>query len=755
MISTTFWNSGRATTPWLGMAVAFVVACGDDAGPPGETNACGFEDPTCLECAAIGECCLERNNCPLTAICNLPSEPLFNASAPVGTCLVVTCSSDADCTAPRVCSLERICKVPICQVDGDCTAGEICLAGSCEPRPPPATAAACEVTSGDATLSPGATLALAAVARDGDGAVLPGIEFMWSSSNPAAASVSGRTATGGADEGTAELTARVENGPECAGAVRVTNVVPVSGGEARVVVVIDGVGTPVTGAQVTLEAGGAQSAMTDATGVARFSGLSGALASVTVTAPGFQVVSVLQPGTTDIFLPLPAIPDDTRAGGFRGVLDISATPRGQLQLGFVGPALPANLLDFGLEALVGDLISTEIVSEELSLDLRGEDAADLPGGFLFGINNDRFTADGVGPRCQGASVTAGQLGCYLTRAPEGRTAGWAFAGQLEIAEAAPIASVISDAIGGSGMTEVPIGDLLFSVLPLVQNLSHSIAASLDISYAPKIGGTADFTQYERRDMAADQPLDVLTVVGIPDLPPSDSGCADAAVLLAGAVLEGRGIVPLGVSAGLDAPAPTDTPDCRVAGVSEAFGPGTVDADDGQIPLALAPLHSGAEGSETFLVLAAANIDELLGDEGLRATALVKRTPTGLPAVSDINGPFLALPQGMVSGANARISLGSQVAGAALNRYELNGVDRNWIVYAPSTLAEVSLPDVPEGRAISGALSAAYLLSLSVEATYTETFRIGSGKTLDRLIRTVKGFSIQQCARAAGAPCRFE
>ncbi|MEO1230062.1 MAG: carboxypeptidase regulatory-like domain-containing protein [Myxococcota bacterium] len=751
MTSTTFRNAAT-----LGLALALLGGCGgDDTGGSGGGNACGLDEPDCLECVAIGECCLETNNCPLTTICNLPSEPLFDMSSPMGTCLKVTCESDADCMAPRVCSLERICKVPVCQVDGDCLASEICMAGSCEARPPPDAAASCAVTSDDATLSPGATLALAAVARDAGGNVLPGIEFAWASSNEAAVSVSGPVATGGASDGTAELTARVGADLECTGRVTVTNVAPVSTGEARVVVVIDGAGTPVSGATVTIEAGGTQSAATDATGSARFQGLTAALASVTVAADGFQVVSVLEPGTTDVFLPLPRIPDDSRAGGFRGVLDISTTPRGQLQLGFVGPALPSNLLDFGLEALVGDLITTEIVSEELSLDLTGENAADLPGGFLFGINNSRFTADGTGPRCQGASVTAGQLGCYLTRAPEGRTAGWGFAGQLEIAEAAPIASVISDAIGGSGMTEVPIGDLLFAVLPLVQNLSHSIAASLDITYAPKIGDTADFAQYQRRDLAADQPLDVLTVVGIPDLPPSGTGCADAAVLLGGAVLEGRGIVPLGVSAGLDAPAATDTPDCRVAGVTEAFGPGTVDAADGQIPLAMAPLHSGAEGSETFLVLAAANIDELTSGDGLRATALVKRTPEGLPAVTDINGSFLALPEGTVSGADARITLGAPIAGAVLNRYELNGAGRNWIVYAPSSVANLRLPDVPEGRAIAGGLTAAYLLALRLDATFAEAFRIGSGKTLDRLIQNVNAFSIQQCARGTSAPCRLE
>ncbi|MEL6184105.1 MAG: hypothetical protein AAFU79_05720, partial [Myxococcota bacterium] len=123
--------------------------------------------------------------------------------------------------------------------------------------------------------------------------------------------------------------------------------------------------------------------------------------------------------------------------------------------------------------------------------------------------------------------------------------------------------------------------------------------------------------------------------------------------------------------------------------------------------------------------------------------------------TDINGSFLALPEGTVSGADARITLGAPIAGAVLNRYELNGAGRNWIVYAPSSVANLRLPDVPEGRAIAGGLTAAYLLALRLDATFAEAFRIGSGKTLDRLIQNVNAFSIQQCARGTSAPCRLE
>jgi hypothetical protein len=739
------------------MCLAFLsgTGCGDETSPDGGgDNRCGLSDPDCLGCQELGECCLSSNNCPVATICNLPSEPLFDSSSPEGVCLQVTCERDADCQAPKVCSLERICKNPVCQVDADCSAGDVCIGGACTAAPNAADVASCEVTTRDAALTQGSTLDLAAVARNENGAALAGVQFAWSSSDENVVSVSGDTATGGSAQGTATLTASVQGGSAtCTGEVQVVNYPPVAGSDARVVVVTDGEGTPVQDATVEIDAGGAQTATTDATGAATFTGVSGSIASVTVSAQGYQYLTVIQPGSNDIFIPLPREPDTTRVGGFRGVVDISDASRGDIQLGFVGPALPSNLLDFGLESLVGDFIPTEVDAPELGLELTGMDAVDLPGGLMAALGNRRFTADAT--RCQGAMPGMGEIGCFLARAPEGRTAGWALAGQLRLRDVTSIATTLSDALGGGDDEELPIGDILVAVLPLLSNLNHAIAASLDITHNPTQNGEADFGQYTQQNLTASQELGVLSVVDVPDLPGPSGDCADAAVILAGANLEGRGLVPLGITAGLDTLSDMDSPDCQVAGVTEAFGSGSADTADGQMALALAPLHSGAEGSETFLLLVAADIDRLLSEDGFQATAIVERTPNGVQPTQRVSGSYLELPTGTVDGAGRTVSLDAAVTGATLNRYELQGNDQTWLVYAPSSVTSVTLPDVMGPSEVTQNLSDAYILSMSMDGQFSEVFEFGSGKTLDRLFDTITGFSVQQCAESSTAGCQIQ
>lgn len=735
----------------LTLALAGVAGCGDDP-EEGTKAACGFEDPGCLGCAQLGACCVASVNCPVATICNLPTDPLYDADQETGICLKVTCDSDADCDNGKVCSLEKLCKTPVCQVDADCTGGEICLGGACATAPDASEVAACEVVTPSGVIAEGGTLALTAVAKNASGKVLPGIGFAWSSSDEAVVSVADAIATGGSSNGSATLSASVLGGnTTCTGAVELSNYAAVGSNDVRVVAVVDGTGAPLADASVIVvdSADSQATQTTDATGAAVFSGLTNAVTSVSVLKDGYEIVTVVEPGTRNVFVPVPAATRPDTAGGFRGLVDISETKRGDIQLGFVGPALPTNLLDFGLDALIGDSISTEISAPELSLELTGEDAADLPGGLLAALAGNRFMSDGSGPRCQGATVSTGQLGCFLARAPEGRTAGWALAGQLKLKDITPIISTVSDVVGGDG--DIPVGDVLVAVLPLLRNLNHAIVASLDIDYAPMIDGVADYSKYQRVDLSASQELGVLSVINVPNLPGPSGDCADAAIILGGAILEGRGLVPLGVTAGLDVVETGGTPDCKVDGVPEAFGSGSADTANGQMALSMAPLHSGAEGSDTFLLIVAADSDKLLGDAGLQATALVERTPNGVQPTQSISGSYLDIPTGSVR--PGQISLGAAVSGATLNRYELQNEGVTWLVYAPSTTTQVSLPTL-DGVSGFDALTDAYILSMKMDGSFSDAFELGSGKTLDKLIETVEAFSVQQCVEADDAGCQL-
>lgn len=735
----------------LAVAAALAAGCGSEEELTGD-NICGFPDPDCESCATAGNCCLSSTNCEVGAICNLPGESLYDASKAEAVCIKLLCDSDSDCTAPETCSLEKICRTPVCQTDGNCSTGQICVSGACVNPPSVTDAASCQITSRDGTLAQGSTMDLSALAYDASGTALPGVSFTWASSDDAVVSVSGSTATGGSTSGTAMVSA-MAGSVSCGGTISVVNHAALAAGSVRVTVVTDGTGAPLADATVQIDGAMSQTAMTDAAGEATFAGVSSNPTAVSVWATGYQIVTVAQPGSSDVFIPLPAEPDETRAGGFYGKLDISSTPSANLALGFAAPALPLNLLDFGLDALIGDFIPTEISISALEIDFTGANAIDLPGGLMVALENSRFTADAT--RCQGVSVGSGELGCFLARAPEGKTAGWALGGQLKLNDVVEIFSQVSDTLGVGSVEDLPIGDLLVAVLPLLRSFNHALEASLDITYSAKVDGGADYSKYERQDMAVSQAQSVLSVVNVPDLPGASSDCANAAVLLGAAVLEGRGLVPLGVSGGADSLDANDTPDCKIGGVSNAFGEGTTATQDGQIPIALAPLHSGAEGSETFFLLVAADSDKLLSDNGFEATAIVDRTPNGVSGTHTISGPYLDVPAGTIDGAAQTITLGSAVSGATLNRYEMQGGGQTWLVYAPSSVTSVTLPNVTGGTTVTSSVTEAYMLSMGMEGQFSEVFQLGSGKTLDRLVDTVSKFSVVQCTSAALASCRLQ
>jgi hypothetical protein len=763
-ISKTMWRG--ASFGALAALAALAAACGGDEGG---NNQC-VADPDCVGCVAEGACCEFSINCAGGSICNLPTEDLYDSSKPEKVCVRVICQRDSDCSDGKTCSLEKVCKPPVCQTDGDCGGGLTCQSGTCGAPPSTADVASCEVVTRDTAVRQGTTVPLTALARNRNGAILPGIAFEWTSSAPSKVSVSGAVATGGAEDGSATLTAKVGASISCARQVNINNYATLAQGKGRVVVVTDGDGLPVADAQVMIEAGSSIDTDTDATGAATFD-LAGAIQSVTVMKNGFQLVSVLEPGTNDIFVPLPRLVDPTIAGGFRGALDVSATKKADIKLGIAGPAIPQNLLDFELTSLLGDTVPTTINEPQLSLD----DTFDLPGGLVAGLGNKTFTADGDGLRCQGRTPGPGQLGCYLVRTPAGPSAGWALGGQLKLSEVTSIANELTNIIGGDG--PIPIGEILTKVLPLFRGLNHALTASVFTNEVPKVnkeGQTGDcsnpnlenydakcqanFAQYDEVDMALSQKLNVFSTVTIPRLPnlPGEANrCVGGAVLLSGASLPGRGLVPLGLAAAVDTVNALEMADCRVAGVKKPFGPESADLEDGQLALSTAPPHSGIEGSQLFTLAVAIDPESIASDvAGFQASALVHRVDRFSERIT-VPGQFLAFPRGSVNKAAASVALTEAVAGATLTRVSLQADGKRWLVYAPSSASRLSLPGVAAGREILANVDTAYVLAMGMDGQFSNVWQFGSGKTLDRLLDTVTAFVVQQCAEDETAPCRIQ
>lgn len=753
----------------FGMISAFGVGCsGGDDGDEGVE--CSYNDPAgpdCSSCQQLNQCCEFSINCPAGAICNLETDPLFDPNAEVGKCLKVVCQGDGDCEAPKTCSLEKLCKPPVCQNHDECPGGQSCLSGTCMETPDVSDVASCEVVTRSTSLREGATLELSAVARNANGAVLPTIPFEWTSANPNVVSVEGNVATGGSEDGTTDVTAAVMGASvTCDGSVSLTNFPNLQNGEARVVLVADDDGSPVAGATVVFEAGGTLTATTAADGSATVN-VAGAVDSITVVKEGWQFVSVLEPGTNDIFLPLPRVPDETVAGGFRGKVDLSATRNADIQLGIAGPAIPSNLLDFGLESLIGDSVNTVIDAPELGLDM---EEVDLPGGVMLGLGTKKFTVDGNGVRCQGDSVGDQELGCFLARAPKGPSAGWVLAGQLKLSQVTSIANELSNALGGGGAEDIQIGSILTAVLPLVRSLNHGILPSLNIEEYPKVNTAdgsgdcsdpdladydanceADFTKYQKADMAASQSLNVLSKVTVPDLPnlPSGGGCAAGAILLSGVNLQGRGLVPLGLTAGIDV-LDDEAADCRVAGVDMPFGDNSPKLDDGVMPLSMAAPHSGVEGSQLFVLLLALDPNEIADTNTFQLNAIVNRVDQVSPEQS-IQGSYLSYPKGTFDRTAGTVTLDSAISGAQMARIEIQRGDDTWLIYAPGNSTNITLPNVARPRQV---LQSNYVivLGMGMNGTYDEIWSFGSGKTLDRMFDTANAFVVQQCSTDAGSAC---
>lgn len=760
-------NVSVARTFAFSMVAAMAMACSGGSGD--DDGAVCVEDEDCDACQQDGDCCAFTINCQPGSICNIAGDDLYDADKPEATCVKVTCANDSDCDAPKTCSLEKVCKVPVCQVDGDCSGGEVCRDGACQAPFQTSDVTRCEVVSRDSSLREGARLGLEAVSYNANGKALAGIEYDWTSSAPDAVSIDGQSAVGGSTEGTASITAKPAGRADvtCDRSVSISNFPNVPNTSVRVVVVADDDGSAVTGANVIVEAGGALTGMTGANGAATVTVPAGTNpTSVTVVKDGWQYVSVIAPGTNDLFIPLPRVAAETMAGGFRGSVDLSATENADVKLGLVGPAIPSNLLDFGLESLIGDFVPTRIEASQLMLDVE----EDLPAGLMLGLGSQQFMADET--RCQGDLPGANELGCYLARSPAGPGAGWALAGQLKISAVTSIANDLSSVLGGDG-EELPIGDLLTAVLPLLRTLNHAVNPSIVTDEFPKIarpGQSADctvpanaqndelcqgdFSKYKPVEMRASSGLTVLSRVNVPTLPDlPGGGCAGGMVLLSGAALEGRGLVPLGVTAGVDALDDTQTADCKIAGIDKPFGDRSEPLDDGQMPLSMAPLHSGIEGSDVFMLLVALDLDGISASgSGLSLSALVHRVDGGVDPVETISGSFLAYPTGTITKSSGAVAL-NNTTGAKVTRIELQSGDETWLVYAPASMASVTLPNVPEGRGVLAGVGDAFVLTMSTARSYNEVFTFGSGATLDRLFDFVTGFVVQACDTAAGSQCQ--
>jgi hypothetical protein len=337
----------------------------------------------------------------------------------------------------------------------------------------------------------------------------------------------------------------------------------------------------------------------------------------------------------------------------------------------------------------------------------------LPGGVYLGFSEnkvkDSVTAYGLAGVCykdgvpDEAAIAAGECGT--------RTA-WALSGDV------PLGDLPIDAFSG-GVNNIDFGKVLTRVLPLAKRFNSSVKRDVQYSLKAKLadGGfdTSTLTEYSHDfaptapGQAPNQSLPVAFnyVAEAPDLPKYRGNFADALILLGGASVPGRGIVPLGAGVAVNS-APADAKADVQSGLSKP----------GLISIRQAPTHNGLEGSTYGILSLALSIKSLTdASSGVATTALFSRLPgnrlafdpSGATPVS-LGAAFLPFPEGArynystaargaLPGRTFKIASAEVVTGAALVRVLFSDkLDHRWVVYlAPSQVtAGFTLPAPPQG-----------------------------------------------------------
>lgn len=640
-----------------------VVACGGETATDADAGTGGAcaTDPFSADC----KCNLGRDCTPLK------KEDAYKWLCTASHRCVRTCLKNADCRDGELCE-DAICRPPACGSDVDCkNEGEFCSGGSCKPAITADEVKSCIVLPTTALLHEGSTKDFTVLARDAAGATLAFRGATTWAVEGAGASVKGSnvtgTVTGGNAAGSVKVKATV-GGVSCTEATA-TNFAAAPSGKTRVVVADLVTRAPVSGAQVVM---GSDTATTGMDGAAVFDGANNSKKTISVFHKDFAYLTLVDVQSNDV---VAFVKPAAKAGKFTGEMGVRAFDelsdlKGTVHLTIYGGSVPGNLIDLQLSSLLGELVPTD-------LDLGSQKTTvPLPAGTVIGLGEQMFKTK------------------YDILAPIGVRTVWGLGGNADFSA---ITRALGPVISGGGTENLNIGGVLTSLLPLLGRLQSGVLTGLE----SKEGAEVPIGDKIKLDTL----LRIKADVALPDLPSYQSGTetkrVDGAIVLGGALYSPQGLVPLGITAGLDGdPTKPDTnpPDGKVDSGDPAIPAGTVS-------MRLAPLHGGLETSKYAVLALAAGLSSLLdsGGDGLVLSGLitfpkdVKYSATEANKVS-VGSKFLGFPNPTIA---ARVvSMDGAVPGASLHRLDIgNEKTGEWSVYFPAGGAStVEIPAVPSGFA---------------------------------------------------------
>jgi hypothetical protein len=739
----------------VGAAGIAIWACSSDSGG-------GCKPGNGLAQCKAGETCNAPADCQVGLSCNSTTkkcEQVFVCTADAQ-CASPTTSGNPACTDASKCiCLGGTCQERGCSTDAVCSGGKICVAGQCTDKPA-AASLSCVVLTPSSVIRQGQTLTFVAAAKNANGAIVPGQAFIWTSSNTAVAAIDASgVATGGTTTGETNITCLVTGGSATPSpAVVLKNYANLTTGQARAVVTDDKTGQPIAGAKVLFERGGtpvgSSPITTAADGVALLTAAGTGALNVHVFHNDYHYVSVMGTTSVDLLLPLLKKPDDTKAGGFKGTFDLTRVTNASdtVEVGIAGASLTGSFIDLDFMKLLGELLKTHVkIGSLYEGDLR------LASGLYLKLGDQAIKTN------------------YQALGQPGLRHAWGLGGKVPFDK---LIQVLTPIIGSGGISleNLPLGQLIAQVLPFFDKFKHFVKTDITVTEAAKIQDTqdlngdgsttdlipnfADGTAFPAVNAVVNQALTLATSVTIPTLPKYNNQWLEGVILLAGANAAGRGLVPLGVSAAVDAPKQGEAPDGQVD-----VDPNTA-GNQNTVSLKLAPLHDGLEGSKFFL--AALSLSVKFSSSALPNISgiITQMDSIGSTTTLAASG-FLGFPETAAYALGTRtFNLGTAVTGASFYRVDFKGADGDWYVYfkGPSSGAAFTLPTVPSGAtqrdqttcvpADGGAPQTCTVLRVFTLATKAPTAG-GTAPTLDDLVTfgtvnltrlndVVSAFSNAQC-----------
>ncbi len=700
----TSWNR-LALLSMLGMVL---VACG----PRAPTKEDGGTD------GGGGGDCIEDTDCPRP-----DGRDLYFCNQSTGKC-EPSCRSKTDCSdRPAGHTLdycggtlgcqcdEGRCVASLCSSDADC-GSQVCRNGQCVAPPDANSITKCTISPDYVVTRGGAKARFYFSGWSAQNQpVVPKDGVQWSALNNAGTVAAGPT-TLWADLTAADITTAnpIDGVQAKIGSATCTAKVLIFGSAAPpansldVVVTDELSGRPVENATIVASNGTTQvgqAVATDAKGYARLSGITQGQITVTAFHNDYNYLTIANYDMSGgRFLSMVVRRNQVdKYGGYKGTFERAPWTSPNVHFGIAGMSLAGSITDLSLTQLLGPTEPTR-VKIGTAID---RDNVPLPAGAFLGFAENRIkenvSAQGLAGVCSAAkggeaAISSGSCG---TRAA------WALAGDV------PLGDLPIDKFAG-GLDNIDFSGVLASIIPIFKKFNSSVVRDVEFELrtTPRDAGEPVFSDrsfFTTQNHVFDQiPLGFQFAVRAPDLPQFKGSYADGLVMLGGANVPGRGVVPLGVGVAVNTnPVDAKTDPQAPDKLSSPLAPGLV-------TMRMAPTHHGIEGSEYGIVALALSLKSATDSSAGIATSAVfgrvknnqlkfdpKASPENiidLPGAGSAQalGGFLKFPEGAkynytdnnqpaLNARTFRFASDPGLAGATVIRVVFTDrLDHRWVVY---------------------------------------------------------------------------